>query len=106
MGCLNVQRCRQQSQLVIYQIMYSMNVLALVTESDGNIFAHRCNMHIDAGHNVYFPSDRMTGYCSRSQPTVPSNLPSSHSGFGTFPYPVPQCTSGNLFSCSSELGQA
>ncbi len=53
MGCLNVQRCRQQSQLVIYQIMYSMNVLALVTESDGNIFAHRCNMHIDAGHNVF-----------------------------------------------------
>ena len=93
MGFLSVQGCRQPRTLVFYQVMYSINVLALLTESDGDILAHQCSVHMDAIwyscftiYTIY--THRSMGHYSPSPPTavhaVPSYLPASPSVLENF----------------------
>lgn len=65
--------------------------LALLTESDGNILAHQCSVHMDAVWYSCFTiyTHRSMGHYSPSPPTavhaVPSYLPASPSDLENFP---------------------
>jgi len=91
MGCSSVQGCRQPRTLVFHQVVYSINVLALLTESDGDILARQCSVHMDAVWYSCFTiyTHRSMGHYSPSPPTavhaVPSYLPASPSDLENFP---------------------